>query len=134
MQNRLLHLRAGCRGGGWWLGERTPLASKLTQSHASRSVHVNRVGRTHDRTHHRSHRVTASPRMDLFLVSRADIFAIYPKILKEILHSEEQKRAQDGYLPKDHVQLPSDVDFQDRVYYRLLAVQRTINEQVDSGR
>lgn len=72
--------------------------------------------------------------MDLFLVSRADIFAIYPKILKEILHSEEQKRALDGYLPKDNVQLPSDVDFQDRVYYRLLAVQRKINEQVESGR
>lgn len=72
--------------------------------------------------------------MDLFLVSRADIFAIYPKILREILEKDEQKRAKVGYLPKDHVQLPSDMDFQDRVYYRLLAVQRAINEQVDSGK
>lgn len=78
-------------------------------------------------------RPTVRTTMDLFLVSRADIFAIYPQILKEILHSEELRRSQTGQLATDHVLLPSDPDFQDRVYYRLLAVQKRINEQVESG-
>lgn len=71
--------------------------------------------------------------MDLFLISRAEIFAIYPKIFKEILQSEEQTRTKDGFRPNEVVRLPSDMEFQDKVYYRLLAVQKNINEMVESG-
>lgn len=71
--------------------------------------------------------------MDLFLISRAEIFAIYPKIFKEILQSEEQARTKDGFRPNEVVRLPSDNEFQDKVYYRLLAVQKNINDLVEGG-
>lgn len=71
--------------------------------------------------------------MDLFLVSRADIFAIYPKILNELLEADNNKRTKDGHLIKDIIYLPSDAEFQEKVYYRLLDVQKGINEQIDSG-
>lgn len=71
--------------------------------------------------------------MDLFLISRAEIFAIYPKILKEILQTEEKTRTKDGFRPNELIRLPSDSDFQDKVYYRLLAVQKHINDLVESG-
>lgn len=70
---------------------------------------------------------------DLFVISRADIFAIYPKILSELLQSEEKKRAKDGHLPKDFIPLPTDNDYQERIYYRLLTVQKAINDLIDSG-
>ncbi|XP_031633541.1 uncharacterized protein LOC116347169 [Contarinia nasturtii] len=70
---------------------------------------------------------------DLFVISRADIFAIYPKILANILHREELKRAKDGVLTQDFIPLPTDNDYQERVYYRLLAVQKGINDLIDSG-
>lgn len=71
--------------------------------------------------------------MDLFLISRAEIFAIYPKILREILQAEEKARTKDGFRPNEMIRLPSDSDFQDKVYYRLLAVQKHINGLVESG-
>lgn len=70
---------------------------------------------------------------DLFVISRADIFAIYPKILANILHGEELKRAKDGSLTRDFIPLPTDSDYQERVYYRLLTVQKGINDLIDSG-
>lgn len=71
--------------------------------------------------------------MDLFLVSRADIFAIYPKILLELLEEDNNKRNRDGHLIKDIIYLPSDAEFQEKVYYRLLDVQKGINELIESG-
>ncbi len=71
--------------------------------------------------------------MDLFLVSRADIFAIYPKILNELLEADNNKRSKDGHFIKDIIYLPSDAEFQERVYYRLLDVQKGINELIESG-
>lgn len=70
---------------------------------------------------------------DLFVISRADIFAVYPKILGNILQSEESKRAKDGALARDFIPLPTDGDYQERVYYRLLTVQKGINDLIDSG-
>lgn len=70
---------------------------------------------------------------DLFVISRADIFAIYPKILAGILSAEDAKRAREGGLAKDFIHLPTDSDYQERVYYRLLAVQKNINDLLDSG-
>lgn len=70
---------------------------------------------------------------DLFVISRADIFAIYPKILANILQEEELKRAKDGILSRDFIPLPTDNDYQERVYYRLLTVQKGINDLIDSG-
>lgn len=70
---------------------------------------------------------------DLFVISRADIFAVYPKILANILHGEEQKRTKEGFLSRDFIPLPTDSDYQERVYYRLLAVQKGINDLIDSG-
>lgn len=71
--------------------------------------------------------------MDLFLVGSADIFAIYPKLLRDILLAEDAKRLQEGTLSKDFIFLPSDAEFQEKVYYHLLAVQKEINELLDSG-
>lgn len=70
---------------------------------------------------------------DLFVLSRADIFAIYPKILANILQCEELKRVKEGILAQDFIPLPTDHDYQERVYYRLLAVQKGINDLIDSG-
>lgn len=70
---------------------------------------------------------------DLFVISRADIFAIYPKILSNILYDEELKRVKDGVLSRDFIPLPTDSDYQERVYYRLLTVQKGINDLIDSG-
>lgn len=70
---------------------------------------------------------------DLFVISRANIFAIYPKILENILNAENLKRNREGALKKDYVNLPTDSDYQERVYYRLLAVQKSINDLLDSG-
>lgn len=67
------------------------------------------------------------------MISRADIFAVYPKILANILQSEEHKRTKDGILSRDFIPLPTDSDYQERVYYRLLAVQKDINDLIDSG-
>lgn len=67
------------------------------------------------------------------MISRADIFAIYPKILANILKAEEQKRTRDSSLSRDFIPLPTDGDYQERVYYRLLAVQKGINDLIDSG-
>lgn len=66
---------------------------------------------------------------DLFVISRADIFAIYPQILTTILAAENAKRI----FIKDFINLPTDSDYQERVYYRLLAVQKAINDLIDSG-
>lgn len=66
---------------------------------------------------------------DLFLMSRCDIFAIYPQILSSILAAENAKRN----FVKDFINLPTDSDYQERVYYRLLAVQKAINDLIDSG-
>lgn len=70
---------------------------------------------------------------DLFVISRADIFAVYPKILGQILEAEEIKRTKDGALARDFIPLPTDSDYQERVYYRLLTVQKGINDLIDSG-
>lgn len=66
---------------------------------------------------------------DLFVISRADIFAIYPQILATILATENAKR---NFI-KDFINLPTDSDYQERVYYRLLAVQKAINDLMDAG-
>lgn len=70
---------------------------------------------------------------DLFVISRADIFAVYPKILGQILEAEEIKRTKDGTLSFEFIPLPTDNDYQERVYYRLLTVQKGINDLIDSG-
>lgn len=49
---------------------------------------------------------------DLFVISRADIFAVYPKILGNILQAEEFKRSKDGALCSDFISLPTDGDYQ----------------------
>lgn len=72
--------------------------------------------------------------MDLFIVSRADIFAIYPKILKELLQAEETDNAsENGESEKNFSCLPSDIEIQERIYYRLLKLQKEINRLVETG-
>nr|XP_036216388.1 uncharacterized protein LOC106617935 [Bactrocera oleae] len=60
----------------------------------------------------------------LFFLSLADIFSVYPTIFKEIIATRENQTL---------IYLPSDVDWQERMYYRLLEVQKRVNETVDSG-
>lgn len=66
---------------------------------------------------------------DLFVINRADIFSVYPQIFSEILSAESARRAPS----KEVASLPSDAEYQERVYYRLLAVQKGINDLIDGG-
>lgn len=71
----------------------------------------------------------------LFLISRADIFSIYPKIFKELLASDDADRqvTPSGRLPKDIFNVPSDYEWKLKVYFRLLEMQRKLNEAEERG-
>ncbi|XP_036325938.1 uncharacterized protein LOC118738974 [Rhagoletis pomonella] len=60
----------------------------------------------------------------LFFLSLADIFSVYPSIFKELITVREKQTL---------IYLPSDADWQERMYYRLLEVQKRVNEAIDSG-
>lgn len=62
---------------------------------------------------------------NLFFLSLADIFSVYPQIFKEII-SNEQKLCK--------VYLPSDADWQEKMYYMLLEIQKKVNHALDSGK
>lgn len=60
----------------------------------------------------------------LFFLSLADIFSIYPTIFKELIATRQKQTL---------IYLPSDVDWKERMYYRLLEVQKRVNEAIDNG-
>ncbi|KAM7356317.1 putative methyltransferase NSUN7 [Cochliomyia hominivorax] len=62
---------------------------------------------------------------NMFLLSLADIFSVYPQIFNELVADQK-------YFPE--IYLPSDTDWQDKMYYMLLEVQKNINEALDSGK
>lgn len=68
---------------------------------------------------------------DLFVINRADIFAVYPRIFKAILITDEKACTRDG--SRDTILLPTNSDYQDRVYNRLLTIQKAVNECINSG-
>lgn len=58
----------------------------------------------------------------LFFLSLADIFSVYPAIFKE----------RSGQLRKTkQIYLPSDEEWQDKMYYMLLEIQRQVNDSAD---
>lgn len=60
---------------------------------------------------------------NLFYVSRANIFSIYPKILQKMIILDDI-----SYSPeKAIVVLPSDFEWQLKCYFRLLEQQKKIN-------
>jgi hypothetical protein len=60
---------------------------------------------------------------NLFYVSRAGIFSIYPNILKKMIIVDDM-----AYNPeKVSIALPSDFEFQLKCYFRLLEQQKKIN-------
>ena len=74
----------------------------------------------------------------LFYVSRANIFEIYPEILKELLVLEELKNQNVAVVNAfghilSPIHLPSDFEWQLKQYYRLLEVQKKINKAVEKG-
>lgn len=69
---------------------------------------------------------------DLLVISRANIFAIYPEIFKKLLAKEEQTREKQGLTSWDFISLPTDNDYQDRIYFRLLTIQKNINNMMSS--
>lgn len=72
----------------------------------------------------------------LFTVSRADIFEIYPKILKEILTSEELSRLRSSGSTatlERAIDIPSDFEWQLKMYFKLLEYQKKINHAVEKG-
>ena len=69
----------------------------------------------------------------LFFLSFANIFSLYSEIFQEIIKDEQVKRKKYGSLPKDIIFLPSDDEWNGRVYYRLLEFQKKINLALDSG-
>ncbi|XP_034110941.1 uncharacterized protein LOC117572318 [Drosophila albomicans] len=58
----------------------------------------------------------------LFFLSLADIFSVYPAIFKDV--SKQLKKTKQIYLP-------SDEEWQDKMYYMLLEIQRQVNESAD---
>lgn len=70
---------------------------------------------------------------DLFVINRADIFAVYPRIFKAILITDEKAHTRDGSLSRDTILLPTNSDYQDRVYTRLLTIQKAVNDAINSG-
>jgi len=60
----------------------------------------------------------------LFFLSLADIFSVYPAIFKE--QSKKLKKTKQIYLP-------SDEEWQDKMYYMLLEIQRHVNESSDDA-
>lgn len=60
---------------------------------------------------------------NLFYVSRANIFSIYPKILQKMIVCDDMAYSPD----KNFVTLPSDFEWQLRCYFRLLEQQKKIN-------
>jgi hypothetical protein len=62
---------------------------------------------------------------NLFYVSRANIFSIYPNILRKIVAADDAT-----YCPtsdKSFITLPSDFEWQLKCYFRLLEQQKKIN-------
>lgn len=68
----------------------------------------------------------------LFAISRADIFEIYPRILTEILLSEELAKVR-ASAKERVIDLPSDFEWQLKMYFRLLEHQKQINQAVEQG-
>lgn len=62
---------------------------------------------------------------NLFFLSLADIFSVYPQIFHELVADQE-------YFSQ--IYLPSDSDWQDKMYYMLLEVQKNVNEALESGK
>lgn len=62
---------------------------------------------------------------NLLFLSLADIFSVYPKIFEELVTNQE-------YFSQ--IYLPSDPDWQDKMYYMLLEVQKNVNEALESGK
>lgn len=63
----------------------------------------------------------------------SDIFAIYPRTLRELLQAEDLAREREGFLQKDVINLPSDFEWKQKVYFRLLEQQKRINAALDRG-
>ena len=70
---------------------------------------------------------------DLFMVRRADIFAIYPRILRELINVDKTLRQKLGKPDKESIHLPSDFDWQLKMYFRLLDEQKRVNAAIDAG-
>ncbi|XP_035901102.1 uncharacterized protein LOC118507159 isoform X1 [Anopheles stephensi] len=78
----------------------------------------------------------------LFYVSRADIFSVYPEILREILVLEELLFRTKSITAFGHtitasdrvpLQLPSEFEWQLKQYFRLLEQQKKINAATEQG-
>lgn len=65
---------------------------------------------------------------DLVVISHANIFEIYPEIFETIL--EDERNSGELTFPTNFVPLPTDNDYQERVYYRLLNLQKNINRRI----
>lgn len=66
---------------------------------------------------------------NLFYVSRANIFSIYPKILKKMVVIDDMAYSPD----KNVIALPSDFDWQLKCYFRLLEQQKRLNALEDNS-
>lgn len=68
------------------------------------------------------------------MLNRADIFAVYPRILKTILVAADEKtHTKDGSVTREIILLPTNSDYQDRVYNRLLTIQKAVNDAINNG-
>lgn len=105
-------------GEGKW-----KMQMKISSCHCIRlaSVKDNRPRSRPDQT-----RADPTPTMSnqLFFLSLADIFSVYPAIFKEV--STQLRKTKQIYLP-------SDEEWQDKMYYMLLDIQRQVNEQNDEN-
>lgn len=64
---------------------------------------------------------------NLFYVSRANIFSIYPKILRRMIIDDDAAHNPEKVL----ITLPSDFEWQLKCYFRLLEQQKKLNALED---
>lgn len=68
---------------------------------------------------------------DLLCVRSSEVFSVYPKILSDILQ-EEIEKLKKGPTGRA-ILLPSDFEFKQKSYFRLLEKQRRINAAIERG-
>lgn len=61
---------------------------------------------------------------DLFVLSRANIFEEYPRLLTEIISASKTNLNNTNFL------LPSDSEYLDCIYYKMLSAQKNVNKKV----
>lgn len=64
---------------------------------------------------------------DLFVISRANIFEEYPRLLRNLMEKSNEQQINDAV---NNLLLPSDSEYKDYIYYKMLDSQKEINSSL----